>query len=514
MLVASSTLALVLSGTGAGALSEAAGGKPTLTPVAGVTAGSSYSKDQALSSRVAQSDPKVLNLTGTAPTSVMVKLDYDPYATYPGTIAGLPATSPQVTGKKLNLASSAAVAYTSHINSVEGTFVAALHKALPSAIVGQSYHTVYGGVSVQVPANQVKLLLSLPGAVAVQGDNLHQAEATVAPVADDDAEFIGANSAYSALGSNATAGAGVIVADVDTGVWPEHPSFAARSDLGTPPPTPGATARACNFGTDPLTHVAFTCNNKLIEGQVFLATYNSLVHDELYPTSARDSNGHGTHTTSTAAGNPLASAPLFGVDRGPVQGIAPGAFVMSYKALGPLGGFDSDLVAAINQAVIDGANVINYSVGPSSPQSPYTAPDDLAFLDAFDAGVFVSTSAGNSGPAASSASHLGPWETTVGASTLARAFQSTAVLTASGGATLSITGDTIMPGITSARPVVNATSAGGEDAVCSKPAPPGSFTGKIVVCVRGGVDANNAPVGRVQKGFNVKQGGAAGMFLI
>ncbi|HET9682014.1 MAG TPA: S8 family serine peptidase, partial [Candidatus Limnocylindrales bacterium] len=322
---------------------------------------------------------------------------------------------------------------------------------------------------------------------------------------DDDASFIGGNAAYNALGSSSTAGRGVIIADIDTGVWPEHPSFANRSDLSPPPPTSDGHPRACNFGTNPLTGIPFTCNDKLIEGQVFLDTYNSILHDELYPTVARDSNGHGTHTTSTAGGNPIAHPMLFGVDRGPIQGIAPGAYLMSYKALGPQGGFDSDLVAAIQQAVLDGANVINYSIGPNTPQSAYTSPDDLAFLDAWNAGVFVSASAGNSGPGTTA--HLGPWETTVGASTLQRAFTSTATLTATGGDTLQITGSSIMPGISTPTPVVEASAAPYSDAICNHPAAPGTFTGEIVICVRG---VN----GRVQKGFNVFQGGAAGMFLV
>jgi subtilisin family serine protease len=375
--------------------------------------------------------------------------------------------------------------------------------------VGNRYEGVYGGVAVRVPANQVSELLALPGVAAVQADTLHKLNAD--PVNDDDASFIGANAAYDALGSSETAGKGVIIADVDTGVWPEHPSFAARSDLTAPPATADGHARACNFGTNPLTGTPFVCNDKLIEGQVFLDTYNSVLHDELYPTTARDSNGHGTHTTSTAGGNPIAHPTLFGVDRGPIQGIAPGAYLMSYKALGPQGGFDSDLVAAIEQAIYDGANVINYSIGPNTPQSAYTAPDDLAFLDAFDAGVFVSTSAGNSGPG--TASHLGPWEMTVGATTLSRAFTSTATLTATGGASLTITGASIMPGIPTPASVVEASDAPYSDGLCGHPAAPGTFTGKIVICVRGGINANGA-IGRAQKGFDVAQGGAAGMFLI
>jgi len=305
-LVAAALVAATVAGT-AGTATAASGDRSRLRSV-GTLSGTTLTA--------------VLNLTGTAPTSVMVKLDYDALSTYSGDIPNLAATSPQVTGRKLDVASPQAVAYSRHIDSVEQGFVSALHQTIPSAKVERTYHTVYGGVAVQVPANQAASLLNLPSAVAVQADSLHHLDQAT-PAAEDDSEFIGGNTAYAALGSSATAGQGVIVANVDTGIWPEHPSFAARPDLpATPPPTPDGHPRECNFGTNPLTGTPFACNNKLIGGQVFLSTYNSLVHDELYPTTARDSDGHGTHTLSTAAGNPLAQAQLFGVDRGPVQGIA------------------------------------------------------------------------------------------------------------------------------------------------------------------------------------------------
>ena len=485
------------------AAGQAATGGSGLTVSGTVSQAGSSSALKSITGRLARTDSALLNLSGSQMTPVMVKLDYDALSSYLGNISGYAATSPQVTKHKLNPDSAASKKYLGYVRGMENTFTSALRSAVPGAKVGQRYEGVYGGLAVRLPADQIAKLLALPGVAAVQADKLNHIDAT--PVDDGDASFIGANAAYDALGSSATAGQGVIVADIDTGVWPEHPSFANRSDLSPPPPTADGHPRACNFGTDPLTGVPFTCNDKLIEGQVFLDTYNSLFHDELYPDSARDSNGHGTHTTSTAAGNPIAHPLLFGVDRGPIQGIAPGAYVMSYKALGPQGGFDSDLVAAIQQAVYDGANVINYSIGPNTPQSAYTSPDDLAFLDAFDAGVFVSASAGNSGPG--TVAHLGPWETTVGASTLQRAFTSTATLTATGGDTLQITGSSIMPGISTPTPVVEASDPPYSDAICNHPAAPGTFTGEIVICVRG---VN----GRVQKGFNVLQGGAAGMFLI
>src|SRR5205814_7771957 len=105
------------------------------------------------------------------------------------------------------------------------------------------------------------------------------------------------------------------------------------------------------------------------------------------------------------------------------------------------GCFNSDSVAAISQAVTDGVNVINFSIGGGG--DPYSDPVELAFLDATNAGISVNASAGNSGPDPGTAIHAGPWVTTVGASTGPRSFNSTLHLTADGGATLDVPGVTL-----------------------------------------------------------------------
>jgi hypothetical protein len=143
-------------------------------------------------------------------------------------------------------------------------------------------------------------------------------------------------------------------------------------------------------------------------------TYNAINGSEVYPDTARDSNGHGTHTTTTAAGDRVAQAPILGIDRGPISGVAPGAWVISYKVCGLKGCYTSDTVAAVQQALLDGVNVINFSISGGS--SPFTDPGELAFLDAYDAGVTVAASAGNSGPGANTTDHRSPWVITVGAS--------------------------------------------------------------------------------------------------
>jgi Subtilase family/PA domain/Fibronectin type-III domain len=129
---------------------------------------------------------------------------------------------------------------------------------------------------------------------------------------------------------------------------------------------------------------------------------------------------------------------------------------------------------------------------------------ELAFLDAYNAGVVVAASAGNDGPTAATANHLSPWTISVAASTQTRTFQSTLTLT-DGPATATFTGASITAGV-GPLPIVFASAAPYSDAMCENPATAGLFTGKIVACERG----TNA---RVDKGFNVKQGNAAGMVL-
>ena len=492
-------LVAVLAGTAAGSASKLKPSDLTATPL---TPSSQYQDVKSITTRIAQTDPTLLGATSSKPVNVMIKYDFDSTASYQGGVAGLAATSPRVTGKSLRDNPGAVHAYDSYINGRSAQISSALRNAVPGAKIRDSFGTVYGGVVAQVPANAVQQILSVPGVVAVQRDAVQQPDSVPTGA---EPQFIGAPAVWASLGGQATAGNGVIVGDIDTGIWPEHPELVSN---GLPAP---ARTYPCQFGdgTDPALGAPFTCNNKLIGAYAFTDTYMAVVGagaDEFCDPgtgvcSARDSEGHGTHTATTAVGDPVASAPLFGVERGPVSGIAPGAKLIVYRVCLSAGCFDSDTVSAVQQAILDGVNVINFSV--SGGNSPYTDPVELAFLDAFNAGISVNASAGNDGPTAGTVAHNSPWVTTVGATTSNRFFTSTLHLTASSGHTLDKAGVTIMPGITTPTAVVLSSSYG--DPLCQNPAPPG-VAGDIVACQRG-VNA------RVDKGFNVLEGGAAGMIL-
>ncbi|MFI5707039.1 S8 family serine peptidase [Kribbella sp. NPDC051620] len=467
----------------------------TATPL---TLDSTVNGAKSPSGQLAKSDPALVNSTSAKQVRVVVKLDYDSLAAYRGGLAGLPGTSPSVTGKRLDPKSANATKYLKHVTAVEDTFLAAMRDKVPSARAGQKLRTVYGGMALSVQANKARDLLKLPGVAAVQQDNPQQL------LTDSSGAFIGAPTIYNQLGGSANSGKGIIVGILDSGAWPEHPSFADPGNLPAPPATTDGTPRVCDFGDNPLTPATdvYACNRKLIGGRPFLDTYNAVIGGDVYPDSARDSNGHGTHTATTSAGGAVAHANPLGIDRGALLGIAPAASVSVYKVCGAEGCFPSDSAAAVARAILDGVRVINFSISGGS--DPYSDPVELAFLDAYAAGVFVAASAGNSGPGANTTDHRSPWVTTVAASTQSRTFRSTVTLTG-GGATATVSGASITAGIGTPAPVVLASAPPYSNPTCSSPAPPGLFAGKIVAC--------QFSSGRVMKGFNVMQGGAVGMLM-
>ena len=429
--------------------------------------------------------------------SVIVKLQAEPLATYAGEIPGLAATSPQVTGaEKVDPQSPASKQYLAYVDAQQDAFASTAQAAIPSAKITHRFNIVLGGVSMLVPEDQVAALSNLPGVLAIYPDAVQHLDTDRTPT------FIGAPTVWDQLGGQESAGENVIVGVLDTGIWPEHPSFSDPDPSGKPyaaPSPPISGTRACKFTGGTYPGPAFSCNNKLIGADRFMSTYDAVVgvaSGEF--TTARDDDGHGTHTASTSAGNAGVQASIFGVSRGTISGIAPRAHVIAYKVCGVEGCFSSDSAAAVQKAIQDGVNVINFSI--SGGANPYGDAVELAFLQAYNAGVFVAASAGNSGPTPDTTDHRGPWVTTVAASTADRAFKNT-ITVSGGGASLTLKGVSLTPGVGPNTLVVN------PNMLCNAPAAAGTFTNQIVICKRGN------PAGRVADGFNVLQGGAAGMIL-
>jgi subtilisin family serine protease len=376
------------------------------------------------------------------------------------------------------------------------------------------------GFSAALTAAEAERLAAQKGVLLVQRDELHQLHTSDSP------EFLGLDDRRGAWDSGLT-GAGVVIGVIDTGIWPEHPSFAPRSDLGPAPitiedrdvdPNPAVErfSLGCDFGNT--THnendADFPCNNKLIGARDMRFVYKQVIGTETYA-SARDYEGHGSHTASTAAGNPHVDAAIFGREFGEVSGIAPDAHIVAYSACGNLGCFGGDLALAIDTAVEDGVDVINYSIGGATPG--LTGTDDIAFLFAANAGVFVATSAGNAGPGTSTVGSPAsvPWVTTVGASLQKKTYIAEARTSESEhGSRWSrwfkrdqgvYEGASITPGTAGQLPFVDAANHGNE--LCDPAVDfTGDLTGTVVLCLRGGP-------ARVEKSRAVFEAGGLGMVL-
>ncbi len=375
--------------------------------------------------------------------------------------------------------------------------VAAAAAGLRADAISYHYTASLNGFAATMSEAQVERMRSTDGVLMVLKDQMRY------PQTDSSPEFLGLDGNGEAYDMGIY-GENVIVGVIDTGIWPEHPSFAddgSYDDLGIV--LDESTFSACDFGN--VAHNAddapFECNDKLLGARQMLATYRFVIGadtDEF--DSARDDDGHGTHTASTAAGNAGVEATVLGTEIGEVSGIAPRARVIAYKALGNLGGFGSDLAAAIDQAVLDGVDVINYSVGGGT--SSVLGPDDVAFLFAADAGVHVATSAGNSGPGEATIggpAHM-PWVTTVGANTQPRFFQGRARY----GSGRSAAGASLTQG-TARLPLIDAEFAGG-DLCIPGTLDPAKVEGNIVLCRRGAI-------ARAAKSQAVDEAGGAGMIL-
>lgn len=335
---------------------------------------------------------------------------------------------------------------------------------------------------------------------------------------------------WARLGGPHRAGEGVVVGVLDTGVYPEHPSFADQPTAGgrrnydgpAYPPPPGRWRGACQAGEE---FPASACNHKLVGARFFVSGFGAgnVVDAEFL--SPRDANGHGSHVAATAVGNFGVSPSIAGNDFGigMVSGIAPRAHLAVYKTCwdgrdGGGGSVDdlcreSDSVAAVEAAVGDGVDVLNVSLG-AGPSDVF-GPFESALLSAAGAGIFVTGSAGNQGPAPGTvvAPADVPWATSVAASSLPRAFEATATVTGAGSAGqvvvrgASVTGGLERAGFVDA---VAATAPGVEAAraehCLSGALDPGVVAGAAVLCRRG---LNE----RLEKGRAVREAGGVGMVL-
>jgi subtilisin family serine protease len=423
----------------------------------------------------------------------------EPVASYTGYKAGFAATRPAA-GKKLNPKSAAVARWQKHLTAQHD---AALAKVGATKIY--DYTVTNNGVAVQLTAKQATKLAAMKGVLSLSKDRLAHPDTTQSP------HFLGLDAAgglWEQLGGQTHAGAGVVVGVIDTGIWPESKAFKGSTGIPVPADWHGKCVAGEQFAVT-------NCNDKLIGARYYLAGFGKKFINKSDYLSPRDGDGHGSHTASTAAGNRVTGVKIDGTtfDNGIVSGMAPGAKVAAYKVCWTGepgindGCFNSDSVAAINDAILDGVDVLNYSIGGTS-ESDVLDPVAQAFRAASNAGVFVANSAGNSGPGASTLDHPAPWVTTVAAATHRRAFQ--AVELGNGARYVGASTTPSLPTPTQFVTSLSVKLASATDTNAKLCAPgtldPAKATGKVVQCDRGVVD-------RIAKSFEVKRAGGVGMVM-
>jgi subtilisin family serine protease len=483
--------------------------------------------------------------SGPARANYIVQMRAVPLAVYDGDVS-LAATSPRVTGRKLDATSPEADRYRRYLDAIEADVLGAA--GVSGTTLGYRYRTTLAGFSARLTVSEADRLRHQSAVASVTPSRVRLARPrrpgaqagkdpggaggtrpsvsglTVTPSPDTDlggqaAEFLGLpDGLWARLGGTDNAGEGIVVGVVDTGIYPEHPSFAdepvaadgTRRYIGPAYDPPPATWHGiCQAGE---AFAATACNSKMIGARYFVDGWGATnVADEDF-LSPRDADGHGTGVASVAAGNYGVDPTFLGNDLGigVISGIAPRARVAAYKALWAIpafggGGFghDTDIAAAIDTAVADGVDVLNLSIGgllelplPFTDQSTMRDPLSLALLRAFDAGVVSVLAAGNEGPDPETVESPGdvPWVISAGASALSTTFAATATVSGGiDGPLVTVSGISPTPALAST-PLIDGSAAAapganpGQAGRCAEGTlDPALVHGKVVLCRPGNV---------------------------
>ncbi len=434
----------------------------------------------------------------------LVRMVDQPVASYTGGVAGIGATKP-AKGAKINDEDPNVIRYDAYL---DGKHAQLAQKVGAKKLYDYSF--AYNGFAAELTGSQAEKLANDPDVISIEKDRRGHVDTS------NTVNFMGLtgnDGAWSKLGGVGKAGEGIIIGVVDTGIVVGHPSFSDKPSSGGqeygPVPQGWLKPDRCQPGEG---FKNSDCNKKLIGAQFFNAGFGLdriAARDFVSP---RDWNGHGSHTSSTAGGNNGIQATGDASSLGKISGMAPRARIAMYKVcweeeVGDGGCNNSDSVAAIDKAVADGVDVINFSI--SGTLTNYLDAVEVAFLFAADAGVFVATSAGNTGPGNFTVAHPSPWLSSVAAGTHSRRGQATITLGGTGGTFTgaSLTNAVGPATLVYAGTVGKATAPVADAARCFLGTlDPAKVAGKIVLCDRG----TNALVEKPQE---VKAAGGIGAII-
>jgi minor extracellular serine protease Vpr len=454
------------------------------------------------------------------PNYFIVKLENAPLAK----AASVSEKSAQDKGNRLDMSSAAAVKHSAVLATERQSFAQSLKKSIPDAQVERHYDTVMNAVVVTSESDIFEQLSAMPGVTQVYREEMYYEQM------DASLDLIKAKQVWEQLGGNAEAGKGVKVAVIDGGIRPENPMF---RDTGFTAPEVRATDDYC------ATTKPDFCNNKLIVARYSAPTFATIPQEYMSPLGQ---GGHGTHVAGTVTGMPTsiffngsANTDADGVevtdatsDKGKkgytkvdISGVAPGAYLMAYKALfqvfradGTVTGSGSNvmLLEALDWAVKDGADVINNSWGGGAGGDPAASPYRDSFLAAEAAGVVVVTAAGNDGPTAKTIGCPACIESgiTVASTTHGRYFANK--VSAGGEDFLAIAGSEFGTSVKDMKedisaPIVLASVVAPTNALGCTAFPADTFLGKIAVISRGTCNFSD-------KANNAAAAGAVGLIVV
>ncbi|XP_044470598.1 subtilisin-like serine-protease S isoform X2 [Mangifera indica] len=368
-----------------------------------------------------------------------------------------------------------------------------------------SYKHGFRGFAAKLTDHQASLISGMPGVVSVFPNLKRRLHTT------HSWDFIGlmGDETMEIPGFSTKNQVNLIIGFIDTGIWPESPSF-CDADM---PPVPPRWKGQCQSGE---AFNASSCNRKVIGARYYMSGYEA--EEDIVETvsfrSPRDSFGHGSHIASIAAGRYVTNMNYMGLAAGGARGGAPMARIAAYKTCWDSGCYDVDLLAAFDDAIRDGVNILSLSLGPDAPQGDYF--NDAISIGSFHAvsrGILVVSSVGNEGNQGS-ATNLAPWMFTIAASSTDRDFTSDIML----GNGVNFTGESLsLFGMNASARIISASEANAgyftpyQSSYCLESSLNSTKArGKVLVCQH----AESSTESKLEKSVIVKEAGGVGMILI